>query len=192
MTLDVPGPGRRSKRPRRGASAAYRRPQDDHGGGYGQPGGRGNPGRDGGVDGTERRGRISHTRVRQCRPAIDSLGEPVSALAAGGKLDTVRGVGKGLAGRISELVETGRLPGMEELKASVPEGLMEMTEIPGLGAKRVRAIYEELGIVDVDALSRACDSGELESMSGFGRKTAERIRERHSIHAEAPLPVSMQ
>lgn len=107
--------------------------------------------------------------------AIDSLGEPVSALAAGGKLDTVRGVGKGLAGRISELVETGRLPGLEELKASVPEGLMEMTEIPGLGAKRVRAIYEELGIVDVDALSRACDSGELESMSGFGRKTAERI-----------------
>lgn len=107
--------------------------------------------------------------------AIDSLGEPVSALAAGGKLDTVRGVGKGLAGRIGELVETGRLPGLEELKASVPEGLMEMTEIPGLGAKRVRAIYEELGIVDVDALSRACDSGELESMSGFGRKTAERI-----------------
>ena len=107
--------------------------------------------------------------------AIDSLGEPVASLAAEGKLDTVRGVGKGLAGRISELVETGRLPGLEELKASVPEGLMEMTEIPGLGAKRVRAIYEELGIVDVDALSRACDSGELESMSGFGRKTAERI-----------------
>ena len=107
--------------------------------------------------------------------AIDSLGEPVATLAAEGKLDTVRGVGKGLAGRISELVETGRLPGLDELKASVPEGLMEMTEIPGLGAKRVRAIYEELGIVDVDALSRACDSGELESMSGFGRKTAARI-----------------
>ncbi|MDE3000444.1 MAG: DNA polymerase/3'-5' exonuclease PolX [Gemmatimonadota bacterium] len=107
--------------------------------------------------------------------AIDSLGEPVAALAAEGKLDTVRGIGKGLAGRIGELVETGHLPGHEELKASVPEGLMEMTEIPGLGAKRVRAIYEELGIVDVDALSRACDSGDLEAMSGFGRKTAERI-----------------
>ncbi len=107
--------------------------------------------------------------------AIDSLGEPVAALAAEGKLDSVRGIGKGLAGRIGELVETGHLPGLEELKASVPEGLMEMTEIPGLGAKRVRAIYEELGIVDVDALSRACDSGDLEAMSGFGRKTAERI-----------------
>ena len=107
--------------------------------------------------------------------AIDSLGEPVAALAAEGKLDSVRGIGKGLAGRIGELVETGCLPGLEELKSSVPEGLMEMTEIPGLGAKRVRAIYEELGIVDVDALSRACDSGDLEAMSGFGRKTAERI-----------------
>lgn len=107
--------------------------------------------------------------------AIDSLGEPVAALAAEGKLDSVRGIGKGLAGRISELVETGHLPGLEELKASVPEGLIEMTEIPGLGAKRVRAIYEELGIVDIDALSRACDSGDLEAMSGFGRKTAERI-----------------
>ncbi len=107
--------------------------------------------------------------------AIDSLGEPVAALAAEGKLDSVRGIGKGLAGRISKLVETGHLPGLEELKASVPEGLIEMTEIPGLGAKRVRAIYEELGIVDIDALSRACDSGDLEAMSGFGRKTAERI-----------------
>ncbi len=107
--------------------------------------------------------------------AIDSLGDPVAALAAAGKLDSVRGIGKGLAGRISELVETGQLPGLDELKASVPEGLMEMTEIPGLGAKRVRAIYEELGIVDIDALARACDSGDLEGMSGFGRKTAERI-----------------
>ena len=107
--------------------------------------------------------------------AIDSLGEPVAALASGGKLDSVRGIGKGLSGRIGELVETGCLPGLEELKSSVPEGLMEMTEIPGLGAKRVRAIYEELGIVDIDALSRACDSGDLEAMSGFGRKTAERI-----------------
>ncbi len=107
--------------------------------------------------------------------AIDSLGEPVAALASEGKLDSVRGIGKGLSGRIGELVETGCLPGLEELKSSVPEGLMEMTEIPGLGAKRVRAIYEELGIVDIDALSRACDSGDLEAMSGFGRKTAERI-----------------
>ena len=107
--------------------------------------------------------------------AIDSLGDPAAALVAEGKLDSVRGIGKGLAGRIGELVETGRLPGLEEMKSSVPEGLMEMTDIPGLGAKRVRAIYEELGIVDVDALSRACDSGDLEAMSGFGRKTAERI-----------------
>ena len=106
---------------------------------------------------------------------IESLREPVATLAAEGKLDSVRGIGKGLAGRITGLVETGRLPGLEELKASVPEGLMEMTEIPGLGAKRVRAIYEELGIMDIDALSRACDSGELEAMSGFGRKTADRI-----------------
>ena len=107
--------------------------------------------------------------------SIESLREPVATLAAEGKLDSVRGIGKGLAGRITGLVETGRLPGLEELKASVPEGLMEMTEIPGLGAKRVRAIYEELGIMDIDALSRACDSGELEAMSGFGRKTADRI-----------------
>ena len=106
---------------------------------------------------------------------IESLREPVATLAAEGKLDSVRGIGKGLAGRITGLVETGRLPGLEELKASVPEGLMEMTEIPGLGAKRVRAIYEELGIMDIDELSRACDSGELEAMSGFGRKTADRI-----------------
>ncbi len=106
---------------------------------------------------------------------IESLRVPVAELVVERKLDSVRGIGKGLAGRITGLVETGCLPGLEELRASVPEGLLEMTEIPGLGAKRVRAIYEGLGIVDIDALSRACDSGELEAMTGFGRKTADRI-----------------
>jgi DNA polymerase (family X) len=108
---------------------------------------------------------------------IELLQEPVSDLVARGELDKVKGIGKGLAGSIAELVQSGTMTAYSELRASVPEGLLEMTEVPGLGAKRVRAIHESLGISDVDALAKACERGELEKLSGFGKKTSDRIRQ---------------
>jgi len=106
---------------------------------------------------------------------IEMLQEPVAGLAERGELATIRGVGKGLAGDISELLEAGQMAAYRELKASVPEGLLEILEVPGLGAKRVRAIYEKLGISDVDALTKACEAGEVARLSGFGKKTSEKI-----------------
>ena len=106
---------------------------------------------------------------------IETLQEPVTALIGRGELDSIRGIGKGLAGSITELVQTGRMEAYEKLMASIPEGLLEMLEVPGLGAKRVRTIYEKLGISDVDALAKACEAGEVEKLSGFGKKTAERM-----------------
>lgn len=106
---------------------------------------------------------------------IELLKEPVTELIKKGTLDSVRGIGKKLAENIATLVETGQLPGLEELKSDIPEGLLEILDVPGLGAKRVRAIYEALGIADVDALAKACEAGDIEKLSGFGKKTAQNI-----------------
>ncbi len=106
---------------------------------------------------------------------IELLKEPVTTLIENGTLDSVRGIGQKLAENITVLVETGKLPGLDELKSEIPEGLLEILEVPGLGAKRVRAIYEALGIADVDALAKACEAGDIEQLSGFGKKTAQNI-----------------
>ncbi len=108
---------------------------------------------------------------------VETLQDPVADLVASGTLDQVKGIGKGLSENISELVLTGSMTAHEKMKVKVPEGLLEMTEIPGLGAKRVRAIFESLGVSDVDALDKACERGEVEQLSGFGKKTADKIRQ---------------
>jgi DNA polymerase (family 10) len=106
---------------------------------------------------------------------IELLKEPAVDLCTRGELESVRGVGAKMALNIGTLIEIGQLPGVDDLRAAVPEGLLEMLDVPGLGAKRVRGIYEQLGITDVDALAKACEAGEIEKLSGFGKKTAQNI-----------------
>ena len=106
---------------------------------------------------------------------IELLQEKASDLSACGELESVRGIGAKMAQNIAILIDTGQLPGVGDLRSALPEGLLEMIEVPGLGAKRVRSIYEQLGIADVDALAKACEAGEVEKLRGFGKKTAESI-----------------
>ena len=111
----------------------------------------------------------------QAARQIDQLREPATDLSARGELESVRSIGSKIGGMIETLIETGDLPGLGELREALPEGLFEMTAVPGLGAKRVRSIYEQLGVADVDALAKACASGEIENLRGFGKKTAQSI-----------------
>ncbi len=106
---------------------------------------------------------------------IETMEETVQDLAEKGELDSVKGIGKGLAAGISELLESGKMASLEKLRQSVPEGLVEMMDVPGLGSKKVRALYEEMQISDIDALAKACEAGEVEKLSGFGKKTAEKV-----------------
>lgn len=106
---------------------------------------------------------------------IEALQQQVTELVKREELDSLRGIGKGLARNISELVKTGRMEAYQKLKASVPEGLLEMLEVSGIGAKRVRTIYNELGISDLDALGKACEAGNVEKLSGFGKRTVKNI-----------------
>ncbi|WP_221031712.1 DNA polymerase/3'-5' exonuclease PolX [Actomonas aquatica] len=98
-------------------------------------------------------------------------------LVADGKLDSVKGIGAALAQKIGELHETGALGFYDKLKASIAPGLVEMLEVPGLGAKKIKAIHEKLGIDTMEGLAAACVDGRVAELSGFGAKSAAKIAE---------------
>ena len=96
-------------------------------------------------------------------------------LARSGKLRSLKGIGIALAEKISQLVTTGHLPYYETLKQQVPTGLLEMLTIPGMGPKKVKALYDQLSITTVGELEYACHENRLVDLPGFGRKTQENI-----------------
>ncbi|WP_437899886.1 DNA polymerase/3'-5' exonuclease PolX [Sorangium sp. So ce124] len=118
-------------------------------------------------------------RVRAYRTAartLAALGEPVAGLVErAGALTALPGIGKDLAGKIVELLETGELPLLKQLAAKTPESLVEMMRIPSLGPKRARLLYERLGVETVDELEQAARSGRLLEVRGFGEKLAATI-----------------
>ena len=93
----------------------------------------------------------------------------------GEDLDQIAGIGKDLAGKITELVATGRLKALESLRRKVPAGLVELLRVPGLGPKRVQALHSELRIRGKEDLERALERGALKKVSGFGPKLMARI-----------------
>ncbi|MBT7735605.1 MAG: histidinol-phosphatase, partial [Verrucomicrobia bacterium] len=87
---------------------------------------------------------------------LENLAEPLEPLIAEERLGSIKGIGKALAEKITELATTGRLAYYDELKASIPDGLIAMLNIPGLGPKKVKTVYSKLGIETVEALEQAC------------------------------------
>lgn len=108
--------------------------------------------------------------------ALSSLDtSALEALVQSGKLRTLKGIGAALAEKITELVTTDQLGYYEALKQKVPAGLLEMLLIPGMGTKKVKAIYDQLGITTVGELEYACHENRLVELPGFGRKTQENL-----------------
>ncbi len=107
--------------------------------------------------------------------ALESLEEDLDRLIEEDRLGDVKGIGKALTEKIITLRETGNLPFYDKLRASTPDGLMEMLEIPGFGPKKIRKVHEALGIETMDALQAACESGAIAELPGFGKKSAENI-----------------
>ncbi|MBY0513015.1 MAG: DNA polymerase/3'-5' exonuclease PolX [Gemmataceae bacterium] len=98
-------------------------------------------------------------------------GELTDLLAGKGH---VRGLGEALVAKITALVTTGRLPFLEELRASVPAGVVEMLRLPGLGPKKVKALFDA-GITGLAELQAACEAGTVAGLKGFGAKTQDKI-----------------
>jgi len=96
---------------------------------------------------------------------------------ADGTLEEVKGIGEALAQKITELAQTGRLGFHEKLKASIPAGLVELLEVPGVGPKKVKALHDRLGVDSIAALQQACAAGKVAELEGFGEKTQAKILE---------------
>ncbi len=107
--------------------------------------------------------------------ALESIEEDLDTLIKEKRLAEVKGIGKTLAEKIATLYEFGYLREFEQMKKSVPEGLVEMLDIPGLGPKKIKLLYEKLEISTIKELAVACKDGRLAGLSGLGKKTAENI-----------------
>src|SRR5471030_270621 len=108
---------------------------------------------------------------------IEGLGEPLEKLVAEKRLGEIKGIGEALEQKITELVETGKLKYYDELKASIPPGLIEMLEISGLGPKKIQAMNKQLGVDSIEKLEAACKAGKVAELDGFGEKTQANILE---------------
>ncbi len=106
---------------------------------------------------------------------IEALTVDVEELAAQGKLERIPGIGKDLAQKIKEILETGTLQKYEELKREIPPELLKFLEIPGFGPKKAKIVYEKLGIKTIEELEKACLEHRLARLPGFGPKTEENI-----------------
>ncbi len=119
-------------------------------------------------------------RVRAYRTAartIETLGEPVAELVRknGHRLSELPGIGEDLGGKIVEIVRTGHFPLLDQLARKVPETLVEMMRIEGVGPKRARMLYDKLGLRTLADLEKAAGDGRLSAVRGFGKVLEGRI-----------------
>lgn len=109
---------------------------------------------------------------------IEAMGEEeIAERIAAEKLGEVKGLGEALVQKITELHRTGKLEFHEKLKASLPPGLVELLEIPGVGPKKIRALHDQLGVDSIAKLAAACREGKVAELAGFGEKTQTKILE---------------
>ncbi|HPK52878.1 MAG TPA: DNA polymerase/3'-5' exonuclease PolX [Smithellaceae bacterium] len=106
---------------------------------------------------------------------LEKLDVDIKQLIAENQLAEIAGVGAAINSKVTELVQTGKLEYYEKLKAAVPPGHLEMLKIPGLGTKKIHALYRWLGITTIGELEYACHENRLLELKGFGRKTQDNI-----------------
>jgi DNA polymerase (family 10) len=110
---------------------------------------------------------------RNAAKAVREASTSVAALARAGRVTELAGIGKTLEEKILALIETGTIPAVEKLRAKFPPGLVDMTRLPGLGPKRARRLFDELGIDSLEALREAAETQRLRGIRGFGPKFEE-------------------
>jgi DNA polymerase (family 10) len=106
---------------------------------------------------------------------IEALDQDIETFVTQGTLESIPGIGEALAKKITELVTTGKLMYLEDLKKEVPSGLIDLLSIPGLGPKKVAAMYSKLGITTLKELQEVAAEGKLRGLFGFGEITEKNI-----------------
>ncbi len=107
--------------------------------------------------------------------ALQGVSEDLNTLVERKELTKIKGIGQSIAEVIEEVVRTGKSQELEALKAKIPGGLLEMLKIPGMGPKKVKAVWEKLGITTIGELEYACQENRLVDLEGFGSRTQEKI-----------------
>ena len=108
--------------------------------------------------------------------SIRSVREPLEELYESGRLTQVRGVGPRVMAVVGEVLAGGEPALLTELEAQIPDGLYEVGRVPGLGPKKVRVLWQELGITTLGELEYACNENRLLDLKGFGEKTQAKVR----------------
>ena len=107
--------------------------------------------------------------------AIETFGGNVTNFQDEEALSKIPGIGKGIALKIRELAATGSLKYLEELSAEFPSGILELFSLPGLGAKKIKALHDKLQISSIEQLQKACETGRVAELSGFGETTQQKL-----------------
>ncbi len=140
-------------------------------------------------------GRFHFLAFRNAADLIENLPEDINDIAAEGKLTDLPGVGQGIAEVIEQFLASGDSELAKKLRSQVPITLVELTEVPGLGAKKVARLWQELGITTLEALKTAAENHQIRALKGFGAKTEENILKGIALleqrrHARTPLGVA--
>lgn len=102
--------------------------------------------------------------------AIETIPEDIANVAREGRLDEIPGVGKSIAEKIQEIIETGDLAYLESLREELPEGVPDLTRIEGIGPKRALILSRDLGIRSIDDLEAAAKAGRVRDLPDSGRR----------------------
>lgn len=131
---------------------------------------------------------------RKAAESIDALSRDINLVYAEGKLTDIPGIGSTLAAKLEEMLTTGRLEFYDKLAAEIPPSLVEMLRIEGLGPKRVKQIYDVLGIKTLEELIVAARAGKLRDLPGMGAKTEANISaaiEALARHGDSRTPLGV-
>ena len=112
---------------------------------------------------------------RRAARNINALEEDIKKIVADGRLQDIPGVGEAMTKKIEELIATGELRYLSQLRSEVPLGLVEILKVPDVGPKTAMILYKELGISSIEELKEAVLNHKIHGIKGFGEKTEERI-----------------
>src|SRR5690625_1494730 len=132
-------------------------------------------------------------RISAYRRAAQALERDERSLNEIDDFTEIKGIGKGMNAVITEFIHDNQSSTLIELETEIPKGLIPLLKLPGLGGKRIAKLYQELHIKDASSLKKACESGEVEKLPGFGKKTVKNILTALKEQTNKPerLPIAM-
>ncbi|MFW6196449.1 MAG: DNA polymerase/3'-5' exonuclease PolX [Thermoplasmatota archaeon] len=112
---------------------------------------------------------------RKAARNIDSLKDDLNDYYEEDNIRDIEGVGKAMESKIKEIIETGSLEYLEDLREELPAGLVDVMRVPDIGPKKAKKLYDEIGVEDLDSLKEKAESGKIKDIKGFGEKTEKKV-----------------